>query len=55
VVQRSGCQRVRARPTPAVAYGRERYDAFGRQLETYNLDGSISLRTAYLLPAELPS
>jgi RHS repeat-associated protein len=33
--------------TPPSAYGRQRYDAFGRQLETYNLDGSVSLRSAY--------
>jgi RHS repeat-associated protein len=29
------------------AHGRQRYDAFGRQLETYNLDGSVSLRNVY--------
>ena len=33
-------------PAPS-AYGRQRYDAFGRQLETYGLDGSVTLRSAY--------
>ena len=32
---------------PPTYYGRQRYDAFGRQLETYNLDGSVSLKSVY--------
>jgi RHS repeat-associated protein len=32
---------------PAAPYGRQRYDAFGRQVETYGLDGTITLRTVH--------
>jgi RHS repeat-associated protein len=31
-------------PTP---YGSQRYDAFGRQLQTFGLDGTITLQSAY--------
>jgi RHS repeat-associated protein len=33
--------------TPSSPYSRQRYDAFGRHLETFGLDGSITLRTLY--------
>ncbi len=33
--------------TPPSPYGRQRYDAFGRQIETYGLDGTIALRSKY--------
>jgi RHS repeat-associated protein len=33
--------------TPTSPYGRQRYDAFGRQLQTFGLDGSITLQSAY--------
>jgi RHS repeat-associated protein len=32
---------------PPSLYGRQRYDAFGRQLQTFNLDGSVSIQSAY--------
>jgi RHS repeat-associated protein len=32
---------------PTTAYGRQRYDAFGRQFETFGLDGTITLRTLH--------
>ena len=32
---------------PPSPYGRQRYDAFGRQLERFGLDGSVTLRTVY--------
>src|SRR5690606_23375573 len=32
---------------PATAYGRQRYDAFGRQVQTYDLDGTVTLQSAY--------
>src|SRR5690606_2622798 len=28
-------------------YGRQRYDAFGRQVQTYDLDGTITLQSRY--------
>jgi YD repeat-containing protein len=31
----------------ATPYGRQRYDAFGRQIETFGLDGTITLKSAY--------
>ena len=31
-------------PTP---YGRQRYDAFGRQIQTYDLDGTVTLQSVY--------
>ncbi len=33
--------------TPASASTRKRYDAFGRTIETYGLDGSLTLRNVY--------
>src|SRR6266540_2838954 len=33
--------------TPPSFYGSQRYDAFGRQLETYGLDGMVTLRTIH--------
>jgi RHS repeat-associated protein len=33
--------------TPTSLYGRQRYDAFGRQLQTFGLDGNITLQSAY--------
>ena len=33
--------------TPAVPYGRQRHDAFGRQLETFGLDGQMTLRAVH--------
>ena len=33
--------------TPASLYGRQRYDAFGRQLQTFGLDGSVTLQSVY--------
>ncbi len=33
--------------TPPSKYGRQRYDAFGRALETFNLDGTVSLARVY--------
>ncbi len=32
---------------PSTAYGRQRYDAFGRQVQTFGLDGTITLQSAY--------
>jgi RHS repeat-associated protein len=32
---------------PTVGYGRQRYDAFGRQLQTFDLDGTITLQSTY--------
>jgi RHS repeat-associated protein len=32
---------------PSTPYGRQRYDAFGRQLQTFGLDGAITLQSAY--------
>jgi len=31
----------------STAYGRQRYDAFGRQVQTYDLDGTITLQSQY--------
>jgi RHS repeat-associated protein len=33
--------------TPSTPYGRQRYDAFGRQLQTFSLDGTIALQSTY--------
>jgi RHS repeat-associated protein len=33
--------------TPPSAYASQRYDAFGRQLQTFGLDGTITLQSAY--------
>jgi len=33
--------------TPSSPYGSQRYDAFGRQLETFGLDGTLTLRSVY--------
>jgi len=32
---------------PTSPYGRQRYDAFGRQLQTYDLDGTVTLASRY--------
>ncbi len=32
---------------PTTSYGRQRYDAFGRQVQTFGLDGMVTLQTAY--------
>ncbi|MBI3202989.1 MAG: hypothetical protein HYZ29_15730, partial [Myxococcales bacterium] len=32
---------------PAAPYGRQRYDAFGRQLQTFDLDGTVTLQSVY--------
>src|SRR6185369_3243157 len=32
---------------PTSAYGRQRYDAFGRQLQTFDLDGTVTLQSLY--------
>jgi RHS repeat-associated protein len=32
---------------PGTYYGRQRYDAFGRQLQTYDVDGTVTLRSKY--------
>jgi RHS repeat-associated protein len=32
---------------PSVAYTRQRYDAFGRELEAFALDGAVALQSAY--------
>ena len=32
---------------PTTAYGRQRYDAFGRQVQTFDLDGTVTLQSAY--------
>jgi RHS repeat-associated protein len=32
---------------PQTSYGRQRYDAFGRQVQTYDLDGTITLQRQY--------
>src|SRR5690606_14573993 len=32
---------------PPTYYGSQRYDAFGRQLQTYDLDGTVTLRSVY--------
>lgn len=32
---------------PATQYGRQRYDAFGRQVQTYDLDGMVTLQSRY--------
>jgi RHS repeat-associated protein len=32
---------------PATPYSRQRYDAFGRQLQTFDVDGTITLQTRY--------
>jgi hypothetical protein len=33
--------------TPSGPYGSQRYDAFGRQLQTYDLDGTVTLKSVY--------
>ncbi len=32
---------------PLTPYGRQRYDAFGRAVQTYDLDGTVTLRSVY--------
>ncbi len=32
---------------PTIAYGRQRYDAFGRQVQTFDLDGTVALQSVY--------
>src|SRR5690606_15792341 len=32
---------------PSTQYGRQRYDAFGRQVQTYDLDGTVTLQSRY--------
>src|SRR6478736_3480377 len=32
---------------PTAAYGRQRYDAFGRQVQTFDLDGTVTLQSVY--------
>lgn len=32
---------------PATPYGRQRYDAFGRQVQTFDLDGTVTLQSRY--------
>jgi RHS repeat-associated protein len=32
---------------PDAAYGRQRYDAFGRQVQTFDLDGTVTLQSVY--------
>jgi hypothetical protein len=32
---------------PGAPYGRQRYDAFGRQLQTFDLDGTVTLQSVY--------
>jgi len=32
---------------PTSAYGRQRYDAFGRQVQTFDLDGTVTLQSVY--------
>jgi RHS repeat-associated protein len=32
---------------PPTYYGRQRYDAFGRQLQTFDLDGTVTLQSRY--------
>ena len=32
---------------PTTEYGRQRYDAFGRQVQTFDLDGTITLQSRY--------
>lgn len=32
---------------PSTEYGRQRYDAFGRQVQTFDLDGTITLQSRY--------
>lgn len=32
---------------PSGPYGRQRYDAFGRQLQTFDLDGTVTLQSVY--------
>jgi RHS repeat-associated protein len=32
---------------PTTPYGRQRYDAFGRQLQTFDLDGTVTLQSRY--------
>lgn len=34
-------------PLTAVQYGRQRYDAFGRQVQTFDLDGTVTLQSVY--------
>src|SRR5690606_37635197 len=32
---------------PSTQYGRQRYDAFGRQIQTFDLDGTVTLQSRY--------
>ena len=32
---------------PTSAYGRQRYDAFGRQVQTFDIDGTVTLQSVY--------
>jgi hypothetical protein len=32
---------------PTTQYGRQRYDAFGRQVQTFDLDGTVTLQSVY--------
>ncbi|MBN2192873.1 MAG: hypothetical protein JW751_08655, partial [Polyangiaceae bacterium] len=32
---------------PATSYGSQRYDAFGRQVQTYDVDGTVTLQSVY--------
>lgn len=32
---------------PSTPYGRQRYDAFGRQLQTFDIDGTVTLQSVY--------
>jgi RHS repeat-associated protein len=32
---------------PSSGYGRQRYDAFGRQVQTFDLDGTVTLQSVY--------
>ncbi len=38
---------VVAQAPPAASYARQRYDAFGRQLQTFDLDGTVTLQSVY--------
>jgi RHS repeat-associated protein len=33
--------------SPTTPYGRQRYDAFGRQVQTFDLDGTVTLQSRY--------
>jgi RHS repeat-associated protein len=38
---------VGSAPASSTPYGRQRYDAFGRQLQTFDLDGTVTLQSVY--------